>query len=125
VFGSPNKVTTGQCLGNSGHFGQGSCPSSAGRDFDFTEGPVPAAGGSVSNLQAEAGAAPAAGKNATVNLIDETPSGAQTVAMTCTVSGGATTCSNTGTVAVTAGHYLMVRIDTTSLATTWRVGVRY
>jgi hypothetical protein len=60
-----------------------------------------------------------------VNVIDETPAGAQTAVMTCAVPGGAKTCSNTGTVAVAAGHYLMVRIDTTSAATTWRVSFRY
>jgi hypothetical protein len=86
---------------------------------------VPAAGASISNLQAETGVAPATGKNATVNVINETPSGAQTVVMTCVVPGGAKTCSNTGSVAITAGHYLMVRIDTTSSATTWRVSFRY
>jgi hypothetical protein len=66
-----------------------------------------------------------AGKSATVNVIDETLAGVQTVAMTCTVSAGAKTCSNTGTGTIAAGHYLMVRIDTTASGTTWRVSFRY
>ena len=91
----------------------------------FTEGPVPAAGGSISNLQAETGVAVSTGKNATVNVIDETPTGAQTVLMTCMVSEGKRTCANTGETSIAAGHYLMVRIDSTSSATTWRVSFRY
>jgi hypothetical protein len=125
LFGSANKVASGQCIGASARFGQGSCPSSAGDDFMFTEGPVPAAGGSISNLQAETGVAVSSGKNATVNVIDETPTGAQTVVMTCVVSEGKRTCANTGATSIAAGDYLMVRIDSTSSAAAWRVSFRY
>ena len=101
------------------------CPTTGDADFVYTEGPVPAAGGSISNLQAETSTAVAAGKVVTVNVMDETSAGVQTVVMTCTVAVGATTCSNTGTAAVAAGHYLMVRIDTTDSARAWRVTFRY
>jgi hypothetical protein len=117
----PRKVATGECIGNTHFFAAGTCSTGAGGDFKFTEGPIPAAGGSISNLEAEAGTA----VNATVNVIDKTPSGAQTVVMTCMVTGGTKTCSNTGTVGIVALHYLMVRIETTSTATTWRVSFRY
>ena len=60
LFGNEHNTTSGDCLSNSGNFGHASapmCPTTAGGDFIFTEGgPVPAAGGSISNLQAEAGA---------------------------------------------------------------------
>jgi hypothetical protein len=60
-----------------------------------------------------------------VNVIDETPAGAQTVLMTRKINAGETTCSNKGMIGIAAGHYLMVRIDTTAPATTWRVTFRY
>jgi hypothetical protein len=119
-------VGNGRCISNSGNLdSQATCPTTAITDWIFTEGPVPAAGGSISNLQAETGTAVGSGKVVTVNVIDETPAGVQTVAMTCTVAVGSTTCNNTGTAAVAAGHYLMVRIDTTDSARTWRVTFRY
>ena len=88
---------------------------------------MPAAGGDISDLQAQIGTAPAAGKSAIVDVLDETPAGAQSVAMSCTIAATQTTCSNTGTVAIAAGHYLMVQIDGTSTAaaSTWRVTFRY
>ena len=126
IFGSSNEVHNGRCLGNVTNIGDsGRCRKTAGHDFKFTEGPVSAAGGSVSNLWAEAGTAVAAKKSSTVEVIDETPAGVQTVVMTCTVPAGATTCSNTGTVAIAAGHYLMVRIETTASPASWRVSFRY
>jgi len=101
------------------------CPKTAGRDFQFTEGPVSAAGGSISNLWAEAGTTVPSKKSSTVSVIDETPAGVQTVVMTCTVPAGTRTCSNTHTVPIEAAHYLMVRIDTTAPPTSWRVSFRY
>src|SRR5262249_36611909 len=49
VFGSQGNVVTGHCIGNSSHFEESKCPTTAGGDFRFTEGPVPAVGGSISN----------------------------------------------------------------------------
>jgi len=65
-------------------------------------------------------------KSSTVNVIDETSSGVQTVAMSCTVPSGSTTCSNTApAVPIAAFHYLMVQITTTAFPTSWRVSFRY
>ena len=126
IFGSEANVANGRCIGNSANFNQQStCPTTAAKDFKFTEGPVPAAGASVSKLQAEAGAVMSGERSATVNVIDETPAGVQKVVMTCTVAGGNKTCVNAGTAAVVAGDYLMVRIDTTGPGTFWRVTFRY
>jgi hypothetical protein len=119
-------VGTGRCIGNQANFNQqNNCPTAPIKDFQFTEGPVPAAGGLVSNLQAEAAAAVPMGKSTTVNVLDETPAGAQTVVLSCPVAVGARTCANPGTVTVAAGHYLMVRIDTTAPGTGWRVAFRF
>jgi hypothetical protein len=101
------------------------CPKTTGRDFVFTEGPVSAANGSISNLWAEAGTVVPSAKSSTVNVIDETPSGVQAVVLSCTVAAGAKTCSNTGSVGIAAGDYLMVRVNTTAPPTTWRVSFRY
>lgn len=122
-FGSSTPVTSGNCIGNIGNFGsEAACPTSAEGDFTYTDGPVPANFGRVGFLQAETGTA---GTTAEVHVIDETPLGGQTVVLSCTVVS-ATTCKNsTSSVVVAAGHYLMVRIDTTSLPGTWRVTFRY
>jgi len=125
-FGAELPVLNGECLGNYTHITlPGSCPTGAGHDFAHTEGPVPAAGGSVSNLWAEAGSAVASKDSSTVSVIKETPAGVQKVVMTCTVPAGATSCSNTATAAVAAGEYLLVQIATTAFPTSWRVGFRY
>jgi hypothetical protein len=86
---------------------------------------VPAAGGSVSNLWAEAGSAVASKDSSTVSVIKETTTGVQKVVMTCTVPAGASTCSNPATAAVAAGEYLLVQISTTAYPTSWRVSFRY
>ncbi len=125
-FASEDSVRSGMCLGTSGYFWPAGCPTNpAGSSMWFTEGPVPAAGASVSNLQAEAGAPVPLKKTSTVNVIDMAPGMGQKVILSCTVPVGATTCSNTGTVTVAAGHYLLVQIVTTAPQTTWRAGFRY
>lgn len=86
---------------------------------------MPAAGGSISNLWAEAGTTVPSKKSSTVSVIDETPGGVQTVVLTCEVLAAARACSNTNTAPIAAGHYLMVRIDTTAPPTSWRVSFRY
>jgi hypothetical protein len=79
-FGSMPGVGNGHCIGNEANFNQqNNCPTAPTKDFQFTEGPVPATGGLLSALQAEAAAAVPTGKSATVNVLDETASGAQTV----------------------------------------------
>ena len=97
----------------------------AGHDFTFTEGPVPSTGGTVSSLQAVARDAVARQQSSTVSVLDETPAGGQSVLLSCTVSARATTCSNSGPASIAAGHYLMVRISTTSAPTSWRVSFRF
>jgi hypothetical protein len=64
-------------------------------------------------------------KDATVKVIDETPSRSQGVVMSCSVPGGKRPALTPGRLGSTAGHYLMLGIDTTSTATTWRVSFRY
>jgi hypothetical protein len=115
------------CLGNIANPVPGNCPNSAGHDFRFTEGPVSAAGGSISNLWAETGTAVPAGSSSNVKVIDENQAGIQTMVFECTapIGPGSTTCSNTGSVPIAAGHYLMVRIETTAPPTSWRVNFRY
>jgi hypothetical protein len=126
TFGSSGGVRTGQCLGNVADIGAHSkCPKTAGRDFKFTEGPVSAAGGSISNLWAEGGTTVPPKESSTVNVIDETPAGVQTVVMSCVVPAGARTCSNTSPAPIEAGHYAMVRVDTKARPTSWRVSFRY
>jgi hypothetical protein len=102
-------------------------------DFErWGEGPVPAAGGSISNLWAEAD--PVTGKfgEATVEVLDmKPPTGALTPVMTCklTTSTTITTCSNTGSpVPISPGHFILVRVTfspTSAMQTSWRVTFRY
>jgi hypothetical protein len=67
---------------------------------------VPASGGAVSNLFARVDTAPGTGQSYTVDVLDN-----GTAIYSCTITTGNTTCTNTTAgVAVTAGHYLQVRI---------------
>jgi hypothetical protein len=133
VFGNEHNTSSGDCLSNSANFAHSPapvCPTTAEGDFIYTEGPVPAAGGSISDLQAESGSAPTGKKSATVTVIDETPNGTQhPTVMKCTIPAPLPappkTCSNTGAVPIEPGHYLMVQTGGTASATTWRVTFRY
>jgi hypothetical protein len=85
----------------------------------FLEGPVPSGGGSVNSLEATNNAT-AAGVWV-IDVIDNTAStggGANGVLLSCTITslgaGGPFFCQNTGSVSVPAGHYLEVRVTTTS-----------
>ena len=62
-------------------------------------------GATVSNLQAKAWVTPTAGKW-TVNVLDN---GA--VILSCEIATNTSTCSNTSSVSVPAGHFLQVRVD--------------
>jgi len=113
-------------FGSALNFRFGKCPKStnAGEFVYYTEG-VPAGGGQISDLWAEASGPIASGK-ATVNVLDMTPpEGPQTVAMSCEVTVGQSTCSNTGSVPIAAGHYMLVQIITTAKPTRWDVTFRY
>ena len=81
-------------------------------------------GGTVTNLVATTNKAPAAGRQAVVDVIDNT-TGA--TLEKCTIPAGQTHCSDSSSTPVAAGHYLEVRIDptTTALPAAWRVTFRY
>jgi hypothetical protein len=83
---------------------------------------VPAGGAAVSNLQAEVNIAPGTGNSYTVDVLDN-----GTAIYSCTISGAATTCANTGAaVAVAAGHRLQVRITNAGASNhQFRVSFRY
>jgi hypothetical protein len=127
-FASGNNVDNGECLGVRANFGHNRCPTrSTTREFEkWAEGPMPAAGGSISNLWAEVSTPVPAGKSTTVNVIDMTPpSGTQSVVLKCEVTTGNTTCESTKAEPIPKGHYVLVRINTTARPATWRVTFRY
>jgi hypothetical protein len=127
-FASKNNVNNGSCLGVADFSGHRRCPTStvSGDFLHWAEGPVPAAGGSISNLWAELGNAMPPGKSATVSVLDITPpAGPQTVVLTCEVTSGHATCENTGAETILKGHYMLVRVNTTGPPTSWRVSFRY
>jgi hypothetical protein len=126
-FASIVPVKNESCIGIFGVWGSGSCGPSwgSGAFLDLVEGPVPAAGGIISNLWAEAGGA-LSGGSATVEVLDLIPpSGPTNTALSCPVAKGGTTCENKGNVPIAAGHYMLVRVKTTALPTTWHVSFRY
>jgi hypothetical protein len=84
---------------------------------------VPANGATINNLQVKIDAN-AAGSGNKVTVFDN---GAAT-ALTCTVAAGSQTCSDTtDSVAVTAGHFLTVKVNTLASANDrkYRVSFRY
>jgi hypothetical protein len=85
---------------------------------------MPAAGASVSNLEATTNGAPTGTQSYTVDVLDNT---AGTVALSCSVTSSSAFCTNTGSATVTAGHYLEVRITHVNGAAgkPWRVSFRY
>jgi len=121
TFISTANVSNAQCVGNAlfGTASHAACPAAGMSDLVYSDGPVPS-GATITSIQAETDAAVVAGKSTTVNVLDN-----GTSVFTCTLSAGQTTCSNTGSVSVTAGHYLQVRIDTNSANKQWRITVRY
>jgi hypothetical protein len=82
---------------------------------------MPAGGATLTNLQVQIDAA-AAGSGNTVDILDN-----GTAVLSCTVTSGNTTCQNTGSVAVAAGHYLQAKITKNSGAADrkYRVSVRF
>ena len=124
-------VRPGECLGNTifDFNNIGACPAAVAAfaytsDARLLEGPVPNGGGTVTNLAASASKAPTAGKQAVVDVIDNT-TGA--TLEKCTIPAGQTHCTDSSSTPVAAGHYLEVRIDptTTALPAAWRVTFRY
>lgn len=88
------------------------------------EGPVPAGGGTVTNLEVTSSIAPGSGKAYTVTVMSNT-SGADL--LSCTISGSSTFCQNTGTASIPAGHYLQVKMTKTGNPSdpSMRVSFRY
>ncbi len=120
-----------QCIGNV-YFGtnkHASCPAATpantySAEVEFLDGPVPAGGGSVTNLEAVVNTAPTAGQSHVVEVMNNTTG---TTLLSCTVTAGNSSCQNVGSAAVPAGHYLQVRIDNVGGASNrkWRVTFRY
>ena len=124
-------VKAPECLGNAlfDFNNQGPCPVAVAAfaytpDVRFLEGPVPNGGGTVTNLVATMSVAPAAGKQAVLDVVDNTTG--KTLEK-CTIAAGETHCTDSTTTPVSAGHYLEVKLDasTTAAATAWRVTFRY
>ena len=120
--GSSANAGNNQCLGifSDQHV---ACPTSP--LFGGTFGPLPRSG-TVANLTAVVGAAPASGKSWTIQVLDGGSDGSgTTVVYSCTVATGATTTSGCGAggggATVPAGHFLKVQVTTSSGAanTTW------
>ena len=128
LFGSPLAVPPGACIGVAvgAPHPPSPCPRDPTEDFAYAQGPMPAAGGALSNLEAQAGEAARRGTSWTVAVLDETPQGVKTIALSCMVSEGASSCSNPGSASVHPGDYLMVEIEPGGgHLTTWRVSFRY
>lgn len=126
-IGTPTSRPT-VCLGNAGHLGAlaAPCPPDPASDFIYTEGPVPAAGGSISNLQAQSGEAAGRGESWEVSIIEAAASGAQSVAMSCLVSEGTSACSDPASSAIAAGDYVRVSVQSgRAERQSWRVSFRY
>jgi len=135
LFQSDADVTTGDCI-NIAWLGlvQGACPAATTADTYVANnaslfGPLPASGASVSNLEAVGNEDPGAGKSYTVEVIDNTTG---STVLSCSVTAGTkkcTKCTNTGSAAVTAGHFLEVKITNvgspTPMNARWRVSFRY
>jgi len=80
---------------------------------------VPASGATVSNLQVEVDAA-AAGSGNTVQVLDN-----GTPVFSCPVLVGTTTCSNSGSVAIAAGHRVQVRVVNNAGAASQKYSVSF
>jgi hypothetical protein len=131
---STANVGTGQCVGNItfGTSNHATCPTAEAAntfsaEVSFLEGPVPAGGGTLTNLEATSTGTPTAGQSYAVDVLDNTTGN---VLLSCTVTSSSSPagyCSNTGTATVNAGVYLEVRITSAGGAPNkaWRVTFRY
>ena len=93
-------------------------------ESNYLLGPLPAAGASVSNLEALTDLPVAAGGSATINVVNNSTG---LNVLSCTITAGGTFCQNTAAVSVLAGSYLMVRIvfDPPQPNRAYRVTYRY
>jgi hypothetical protein len=99
-----------QCLGTNGNDNHNACPSTSGFPTDdiYTYGPMPAGGVTISELFVHIDAA-AAGSGNLVEILDN-----GTAVLSCTVTSGNTTCTNTGSASIAEGHYLQARVTNNS-----------
>jgi hypothetical protein len=93
----------------------GACPAAVtantySGELTFLEGPVPAGGGTITNLEATTNTAMTGTQSWTIDVIDNATG---SVLLSCTIntttSLSTTACQNTGSAAVAAGHYLQVK----------------
>jgi hypothetical protein len=134
LFFSNTNVKTGQCVPSTivaGSAGKpAACPAATpadtySGDVVSLDGPIPPGGGSLTSLEATSSVAPTGTQNYLVEVVDNT-TGA--TLLSCTVNSTSSSfCTNTASVALTAGHYIEVRITENNGATdaSWRVVVRY
>ena len=118
-------MASGNCLQTGPNSGDVACPATAGFPTNaagYILGPVPAGGATISNLFAHGNTTPTGAQTYTVAVLDN-----GTSVFTCTVTSAGATCSNAGSVAVAAGHYLEVQITNNggAPAARWRVSFRY
>jgi hypothetical protein len=123
---------SGVCLNNlsiGAAAGSAACPAAIpantlSANITLVEGPVPAGGGTVTNLEATNSST--ASGDWLAEVIDNTTG---TTLLSCTIlntSGTSPFCQNTGTASVAAGHYLQVKVTTNSGGNkNWRVTFRY
>jgi hypothetical protein len=103
----------GSCLpheeGNTAPSGSGNCPT--GRDFNYAYEVVNA--GTITSLWAEAETAPGGAANTNITTISVLKNGI--AVMSCTITGTTQfACETTGTVAVTTGDFIAVKVDETT-----------
>jgi hypothetical protein len=130
-FMSSSNVPNGECIGNIifASNNHGGCPSAVTAntftsEVTFLEGPVPAGGGTVTNLEAVVNTAPTGTQSHTVTVLNNT-TGA--TLLSCSITAGNTSCQSTASGSVPAGHYLQVRINNVNGASSrqFRVTFRY
>jgi hypothetical protein len=106
----------GECIGNITFASNqhSACPAAVTTDYtnevQDLEGPVPAGGGSVTNLVGTTNNA-VSGTGAWLIEVVDNNTGTTLLSCTISVGTGGTSCQNTGSAAVSAGHYLMVRVS--------------
>jgi hypothetical protein len=118
LFLDTSNVSNNECIGNS-RFNtnqSAACPSPAAAADSFTseikylEGPVPAGGGTVSNIEALIETPVTGAQTWTIEVVDNTTgSSLLSCTINTTTSLSASACRSTGSAAVAAGHYLEVR----------------
>ena len=117
TFYTTANVKTNECVGNLifGVAGSAACPAAVpantySGDILFLEGPVPAGGGTVTNLEVTTNTAVTGTGTWITDVIDNTTG---SILLSCTITAGTlggVVCQNTGSASVTAGHYLEVRV---------------